>query len=189
MKAVEVCSLSGYKAGRYCEKVRGELIPKRSKLSKTCPFHQQIHLDKSGSFRVDSDCESVFNMQHKNWFVLPALMEKYYKINHPNYVVLPPYRSDCLAGVKDKSFTIVYPRPDSRLYIPIQLDETFGKTIFEVSHRNTNAHVYWHLDKNFLGITSDVHQIAVNPSKGKHELTVVDEFGVSQTIHFEVIRK
>ena len=189
MKAVGVCSLSGYKAGRYCENVRGELIPKRSKLPKTCPFHQQIHLDKSDSFRVDSDCESVFNMQHRNWFVLPALMEKYYKINHPNYVVLPPYRADCLAGVKDKSFTIVYPRQDSRLYIPIQLDETFGKTIFEVSHRNTNAHVYWHLDKNFLGITSDVHQIAVNPSKGKHELTVVDEFGVSQTIRFEVIRK
>jgi len=42
--------------------------------------------------------------------------------------------------------------------------------------------------KNFKG-HSDVHQIGVNPSKGKHELTVVDEFGVSQTIRFEIIRK
>jgi len=189
MKVIEVCSLSGYKAGRYCEKLKGELVPKNSKAVKNCPFHQQIHLDLSGAFRVDSDCENVFTMQHKNWFVLPALMEKYYKVSHPNYTVLPPFRSDCKAATKDKSFTIVYPRPDSRLYIPIQLDESFSKTILEVSHRNSNAHVYWHLDNQFIGETSDIHQIAVNPSKGKHELTIIDEFGVSQTIYFEVIQK
>lgn len=189
VKTIEVCSLSGYKASQNCDKVRGEFVPKRSKISKTCPYHQQVHLDLNGNFRVDSDCENVFNMQHKNWFVLPSLMEKYYKINHPNYAILPPFRSDCLAATKDKSFTIVYPRPDSRLFIPIQLDESFSKTILEVSHRNSNVRVYWHLDNCFIGETSEIHQIAVNPSKGMHKLTVVDEFGVSQTIHFEVLQK
>lgn len=187
MHAVELCAESGYKAGRYCERTKGELIPKGSQMIEVCPYHQLIHLDISGTLRVDSDCESVYNMKHKKWFVLPSLMERYYKLNHPNYKVLPQYKSDCLNSSQDKSFSIVYPKRNSKIYVPFELDGKQGRSIFEVSHRHDGTRVYWHLDNTYVGETMEIHQIALNPSPGKHVLMVIDEHGVSQTIKFEVV--
>jgi hypothetical protein len=34
----------------------------------------------------------------------------------------------------------------------------------------------------------EIHQMAMNPSVGKHFLTIIDENGVSQRVPFEVIK-
>lgn len=187
MKPVELCKESGYKAGRYCATSKFELIPNGSQPVQVCPYHQLIHLDKTGSFRVDSDCENVYDMQMKKWFVLPSIMERYYKLDHPSYKVLPEYQSSCLTKDKDRSFTIIYPKNKSKIYVPIELDGEKGRSIFEVSHRHNGTRVFWHLDNEYVGETMEIHQISINPKKGKHKLMVIDEHGVTQTIKFEVI--
>lgn len=189
MNAVELCGESGYKAGKYCEIRKAELVPNSRQSVRSCPFHQLIHLDKSGTYRVDSDCENVYDMQQRKWFVLPSLMERYYKLNHPKYKVLPEYKATCLSGSKDQSFTIVYPKRNSKIYVPIELDGAKGRSIFEASHRHNGTRVFWHLDKTYVGETMEIHQISLNPNPGKHVLTVIDEHGVSQTVRFEVIGK
>lgn len=189
MEAIKLCSESGYKAGANCVHAKIELLPRSCQRVAVCPYHQRIHLDLSGKYRVDSDCENPYNMQHVNWFVLPSLMERYYKLNHPNYKILPEYRADCLAGSQDRSFTMVYPKRNSRIYVPIEIDGSRGRSIFEVAHRHSGTRVFWHLDKNYVGETIEIHQLALNPSPGKHVLTVVDEHGATQSIKFEVIGK
>lgn len=187
MTAVYLCKESGYKAGPNCDKMKAGLLPKSCTKVEACPYHQLVHFDLSGSFRVDSDCENPYNMKHANWFVLPSLMERYYKLNHPNYKVLPQYRADCLSGSSDRSFSIVYPKKNSRIYVPIEIDGQRGKTIFEVAHRHNSTRVYWHLDNKYIGETIEMHQLDANPSPGKHTLTVLDEHGARQSIKFEVI--
>jgi penicillin-binding protein 1C len=84
---------------------------------------------------------------------------------------------------------LVYPKPDSRIFIPRDVDGKHQQTIFELAHSNPNTSVYWHLDGQFLGTTKKLHQFTLVPKEGRHTLTIVDETGESIERHFEVISK
>lgn len=188
MKETRVCKRSGYKASELCEASDTLWIQKAGMNSPLCPYHKTIHLDPSEKYRVTSDCESVNNMVSKKWFVLPPAMEYYYKNKNSTYLVLPPYRNDCLSSVQQmRSMEIIYPQRDSKIYIPIELDGKPGRSVFEVAHRNPSTSVFWYLDNLYLGATKDFHQMAVNPEAGKHKLTITDETGESKALFFEVI--
>lgn len=189
MVAVKICHESGHRASDLCEKADLKWIPKTCLESRSCPYHQLIHLSMDGTQRVDSDCENVYNMKHEKWFVLPSIIEKYYKSNHPNYKILPEFKPECLAKVSDKAMGLIYPKANSRIYVPLEIDGHRGRTIFEATHRNQNTKIYWHLDDNFIGETREIHQLALNPPVGKHKLTLVDENGISVEIRFEVMGK
>ena len=84
---------------------------------------------------------------------------------------------------------IIYPKNNSKIYIPVDLDGNPGSTVFKVAHRHPGTLVYWHLDDRFIGTTSQVHQMALSPARGMHRLTLVDQDGESVSIGFEVISK
>jgi penicillin-binding protein 1C len=187
MVKIELCRESGFRASENCPNIDTSLVPTKCLQSLACPYHKVILLDKLKKFRVDSDCESFENIQHQVFFVLPPLVEKYYKQSHPNFIAVPNYKADCLSKVADKSMYLIYPKKDAKIIIPIQIDETKGRTVFEATHKNPSIKIYWHLDNEFIGTTTQIHQITLNPSEGKHLLTIIDENGVSQNCNFEVV--
>ncbi len=128
-------------------------------------------------------------MRHETWFVMSPLVEKYYRLNHPNYRTLPDYKPDCLAKIADKAMALLYPKANSKIYVPIELDGKSGSTIFEAAHRNIHTRIYWHLDDAYIGETKEIHQLALNPSAGNHKLTLVDENGITVNVKFEVMAK
>ena len=190
---VDICKHSGHRASDICEEQETMSIPRRGLQSKPCPYHQLVHLDETGQFRVHSDCASPFEMQHKSWFVLPPAQEEWYRRKNVNYSSLPPYRADCAAAAEaesnEKVMEFIYPRNIKKVYVPVQLDGTLSSVIFEIAHREDGRKVHWHLDETFLGTTKDFHQMALNPAKGEHTLTLVDESGRTLTKRFEVIGK
>ncbi|POY38032.1 penicillin-binding protein 1C [Solitalea longa] len=190
LRKLNVCRLSGYKAGRYCEMTDSVWVPKAGINTKICPFHQLIHLDRTGMYRVDADCEMPELMQNKSWFVLPPSMEWYYKSKNQYYKSLPPFKPDC-TGADDQgvAMEIIYPKNGSKIYVPVEFDETKGKTIFSAAHRNAQAKIFWHIDDQFIETTKSFHQIAVNPRPGKHKLTLVDENGERLELRFEILQK
>lgn len=189
MQEVEICLESGHRALEICNRKRLR-IPKSGLKSAPCTYHRLIHLDASGHNRVTSDCADVSTMQHVSWFVLPPAMEYYYKTKYPSYRPLPEMRIDCIEAVTGShAMEFVYPRGDTRLYIPVELDGRPGQVIFEVAHRRRNTIIYWHIDEQYIGQTQDVHQLAVNPSEGQHILTIVDENGETRTQEFEIVGK
>lgn len=185
-KEIKICKKSGYPAGKNCETITRTSVPLFAHFKETCPYHQLVHLDESGQYRVDSQCESVFHMKNSKWFVLPPSMEKYYQLNHPDYKILPKFRSDCGCSQNETSISFVYPRNNSTIYVPIEIDGTKGQTIFEVVHQRSNGKLFWHLDDNFFGTTTDIHQLSARPSVGKHRLTVMDEDGNRASVRFTV---
>ena len=66
------------------------------------------------------------------------------------------------------------------------MDGSFGKANFELAHHQPSTVVYWHLDGEYIGETSGVHQMQLSPSKGKHRVTVVDEVGNTLGVEFGV---
>jgi penicillin-binding protein 1C len=190
MTQVAICHYSGYRASPICEFTDTMYIPLRGTKTEICPYHQIVHLDKTGKWRVNSNCESVDNMTHKSWFVLPPVMEFFYKTRNPFYKVLPPYRDDCkMAEGTAHSMDMIYPREESKIYIPVELDGTRGKVIFKVAHRIPKTKIYWYVDDKFIGTTTDFHQMGLSPEAGPHVLTLTDQNGETQRQKFEIIDK
>ncbi|HWB28775.1 MAG TPA: penicillin-binding protein 1C [Chitinophagaceae bacterium] len=183
-----VCHQSGYKSGPDCTDIDTILVSKHAINAPVCPYHRIIHLDKTGTYRVTENCVQPSDMLHRSWFVLPPTMEYYYKQRHSDYHTLPPFMPGCTIETI-KPLDIIYPEEGARIYVPLEISGERGKTIFTATDRNKDAKLFWHIDDTYIGTTTHFHQIAVNPSPGKHVLTVVDEDGESVTRNFEMLEK
>ena len=183
---VETCNLSGYLAQEDCPKSK-QLVPLRGKNTKICPYHKMVHLDKKEQFRVNSSCESIENMVSKKWFVLPPVMEWYYKNNHINYLPLPPFREDC-AGTQTLSMDFIYPKTNSKIYLTKNFNSEIQPVVLKIAHSNPSANLFWYIDNEYKGSTKNFHEMSILPTAGFHYITVVDEFGNEIKRKIQIIR-
>ncbi|MGB0521884.1 MAG: penicillin-binding protein 1C [Flammeovirgaceae bacterium] len=192
LRQIETCRKSGFRAAETCPDVDSTWVYEGGLKTKPCSFHQTIHLDGTGTWQVHSDCENPTDMVHEAFFVLPPSQEAYYKNKNPDYRLLPPFREDCLANASEqvvRNMELIYPKFNSKIYVPIDLDGTPSSTVFEITHRDPNITVYWHLDDNFIAQTRQFHEIALNPAVGKHRLVLVDEKGERLERSFEILAR
>lgn len=188
MTKIPVCKQSGYRATDLCEK---DTIwaPKTCLRAIACPFHQIVHLDKIKKWQVSADCESPENILNVSWFILPPVEEYYYRSKNPTYHSLPPFRSDCNVADNVSVMQLIYPKQPTQIYVPVDLNGELSRTVFTVAHRNPETIIYWHIDGEYLGSTQTFHSMELNPSEGKHKLTLVDEKGNRLEQAFEIIKK
>ena len=186
---VPVCRQSGFRANIDCPDVDTLFMPPNGQKAPLCSYHKMINLDATAQYRVTEDCESPSAMQHKSWFVLSPAMEYYYKQKNADYKVMPAFKSGCNFAETGRLIELIYPQPDAKIYVPLEVSGEKGKTIFTAAHRRASAKIYWSLDDGFVGTTQNFHQIALNPSPGKHIITLVDENGISISRQFEILEK
>jgi penicillin-binding protein 1C len=189
MEEVEVCKQSGQRISSWCATPEKKWISKSGLKSKACPFHVPVHLTVDGKHRIHTDCESITSIKTNSWFVLPPVMEYYFKARHMSYRSLPPFRSDCADPSVIVAMDLIYPKAGSKIFIPRELDGEPGRTVFQVAHRDPSATVYWHLDGKFVGATQVSHRLPLAPSEGTHEVTLVDEQGIMINQRFEVFSR
>ncbi len=187
MERITICKQSGYRNSAHCNDVDTVLVMREGLQSLPCPFHKLIHITSDGKFRVNSACEGVDKIVQANWFVLPPLQEYYFRSKNFSYKTLPPFRKDCQVSSTLAAMDLIYPKPDSKIFIPRELNGMAGKVVFELAHRNPGSVVYWHLDGTYLGSTKGSHNLPLNPGAGQHFLTLVDENGEALNYTFSVI--
>ncbi len=188
MIKIPVCKQSGYRMGALCEESDSIWVPEPCLYTIACPYHQMVHLSSDGQYRVNSQCEGTATMIHKKWFVLPPVMEWYYKSKNPMYRVLPAYKKGCGEN-DDLPMDIIYPRELTKVYIPKGIEGTRQEVIFEVAHRKPESTIFWHLDGIYIGSTRNFHKLGLAPSNGTHMLILVDEDGKTITRRFVVLNK
>ena len=176
MQEVEICKQSGHRASQNCRNLETQFVQISGLKTKPCPYHALIHLDKTETFQVNSSCETIDNITHKSWFILPPLMAYYYKTKNPFYKPLPKFRSDCLSDNK-VLIEFIYPKENNSIFLPKDFDGKTNELILKIAHSKPESTVFWYVDDTFLGSTKDIHEFAMKPKKGKHIITVVDEFG------------
>ncbi len=189
MIEVPVCPSSGHRVSVHCPSADTILIPVPGLRTPSCPYHEIIHLTKDKKYRVSANCVPVSEMIHESWFILPPVMEWYYKKRNPSYRVLPPFHDQCRENNPTRMMDLIYPVKNQRVYIPKELDGTPGEMVMEATHRKADTEIFWHLDKKFLGSTRDIHQLAIHPEAGKCTLTLIDIHGEEITCRFEVIHR
>lgn len=188
LREAEICRESGCLIGINCPESSKDtvLIPVKGLQGKVCDFHKTVHLSNDGKYQVYEQCAGNRGIQTTSWFILPPAWEWYYKQHHPAYVTLPPFSPECLDASGKQMMQFIYPFPNAVIKLPKQLDGTPGKAVFELAHRSVSNKVYWHLDNEYLGETSDIHQMEIAPEKGEHVVTVVDEKGNTASVRFRV---
>lgn len=179
MQNRKICRMSGMPATSLCEKTKWSYIPSSCESATSCPYHILIHTDQSEKHRVTEQDIPTYEMKHRVWFTLPLLMEKYYKIRHADYKLLPPYLNQ---NSKKLEIEMIYPRPDASFTFSSSQTEI----VSEVVCTNPKTIIHWHLDEEYLGTTETIHQMVVKPKKGKHEFVLVSQDGQRLIQKFEV---
>jgi penicillin-binding protein 1C len=181
---LEVCAESGYLASEACPKKAVD-IPNKKNAVGVCTYHQWVQLDAQQQFRVNSSCADLSQTVTASWFVLPPLLEFYYKRSHPTYKGLPPLRSDCVSEVAPR-MEFIYPRNGNRISLAKNFEGKTNELVVQLAHTKPSTPVYWYLDETFLGETLTFHEIGILPEPGNHTLTVVDALGNDATIKITI---
>jgi len=188
MTTVEICSKSGYLAGPHCTETEIIHTNMAGQNTTVCPYHRIVHLSPDEKYRVSNDCMPVSEMVHESWFVLPPLIEWYYRKKDPLYRELPPVKPGCNSE-EIEEMELIYPEWGNILTIPVELDSKKGRVIMEVAHRDPESKIFWHIDDHYLGSTTGVHQMPAFLEPGEHILRVVDGAGNEKSVRFSVIGK
>ncbi|HKP94210.1 MAG TPA: penicillin-binding protein 1C [Fibrobacteria bacterium] len=190
---IPLCRQSGMRPSPFCPAVDSAWVPVAGLRTASCPYHRLVHLDPESGFQVHDGCQNVAEMRHTSWFVLPPAQEWYYRQRHSDYLPLPAWRKDCEAGAaalgRPRSMDLIYPRGTAKLYVPVDLDARRGRTVFEAVHRDPAATVFWHLDREYLGMTREFHKMEIDPGPGRHVLLLVDDRGERLEHAFEVLSR
>ena len=151
---VTVCHDSGMLAGPDCP---GEelLIPAAGLDSEPCPYH------RTGEF------------------VLPPVMEWYYRPYHPEY-------TGATARPASTAVQFIYPQSGAVLSIPRQLSGEKEGIVFRAAHHRPDATLWWHMDDSYIGETRFQHELRLTPAPGKHTLTVMDDEGNTAFVRFTI---
>jgi len=183
---IEICAASGFRAGPDCELTEIRMVPEAGEKMEVCPYHRIIHLDQMEQFRVHSDCYETGKMVNTSWFVLPPVMEWYHKRKDPHYQSLPPFLPGCGEG-NEQPMELIYPKETRQVFIPRGLDGRLSRVVFEAAHREPGISIHWHLDDQYLGETSLIHQLEFLAPEGLHTLSLVDSNGNILAKSFEVV--
>ena len=186
---ITVCRKSGFRAGPDCPETIDIPACVNGLRSEACPYHRMIHLNKSKTLQVNSDCVSPADIINESWFVLPPAMEYFYRQKHSEYKPLPPVASGCSASKDIPFMEFIYPTDGIKIFIPRDQTGELTRVITEVAHRNPSKKIFWHLDETYIGTTRFIHQIDIIAGKGNHVLTVVDEDGNMIKCAFAIIGK
>ena len=172
---IKVCSESGYLATDICPKTVIS-IPRKQNFVQACAYHQWVHLNVQKQFRVNSSCADLSEMFSESWFVLPPLMEYYYKKGHPSYRTLPPFVENC-RETNTAAMEFIYPRNGSRITLARNFEGKKNELVVKLAHVKPETPVYWYLDEKFIGQTTDYHEIGLMPIPGEHGIMAVDALG------------
>ncbi len=188
LREAEICRESGCLIGMNCPENSKDtvLIPEKGIQGKVCDFHKIVHLSEDRLYQVYEQCAGNRGIVQQSWFILPPSWEWYYKQHHPSYESLPPFSPECLDVGAKLTMQFIYPFPNAVIKLPKQLDGSRGKAVFELAHRSAYSKVFWHLDNEYLGETTGIHQMEIVSENGEHEVTVVDENGNSASVKFSM---
>jgi penicillin-binding protein 1C len=188
LTTLPVCSKSGMRPGSFCEKTDTILSLPAGLKTPTCPWHELIHLDETGQYRVHAQCYPQAKIIQKKWFTLPPAMAWYYKVRNPFYKNKPPWAGGCNpAG--ERPMQLLWPDRPSKIYLPRQADGSVGKLVFEAAHQNPASTIFWYVDEEWIGETINEHKLSLRADFGKHRLVLVDENGNYLTENFEIVSR
>jgi penicillin-binding protein 1C len=183
---ISVCRESGKIAGQLCRHKEVKYVERSSMQLGQCSYHRKIQVNEQGQL-VTERCNTL-NSRIDTVFVLPPYMEYFYKPSNPAYRGMPPPDPEC-APAKG-GIQIIYPQEGMKIFLPREKQEERNQLIAKAYHQQPDARIYWFIDEVHTCISTaqpSGHQCMTSLTAGKHSITVTDQWGNTERIHFEVL--
>jgi len=185
---IPVCRQSGMRPSVNCPETDSILVPAAGLETAVCNFHILAHFDETENYRVNAGCYPSSKIVTKPCFVLPPAMEWFYRSKNPFYKSLPPWLPGCnMPG--ENPMQLIWPNQESRIYVPHELNGSRGQVVFEAAHATPGQTIFWYVDEDFMGTTTNAHKMGLQPPLGKHLLVLMDEGGNMLRKNFEIVGK
>lgn len=188
MVEMAVCTKSGLPVGMACPDADSLLMPENRMFVVPCSHHIKAFVTEDEQFRVYNSCYPQEKIYAKAYFKLPPSQAYYYKKNYADYVDIPAFLDGC-AGEESEKFALIYPGEGTSIYIPKNLSGKNEKTVLQATHTDPAATLYWHLDDQYIGATTEFHSMAVFTTAGRHEVSLVDQQGLAVSRKFEIVNQ
>lgn len=184
----EICVLSGLASSQDCPKTTW-LAPQKDSRLAVCPWHKKIFLTHDGRFRVHDQCPGFADAHSVVWWSLSPSMAYYYKINHPEYQLPPPFSPLCPKSGRESQLQLVYPETGQVIHLEqTEHNSNSNNAMFvaKAIHLNPSSKVFWYSNGNLVKITIGSHEILLKPKEGLNQLSIHDIEGNSASIHYTV---
>jgi len=181
-----VCALSGAIPGPHCrDTVIADFIPGVSPAG-LCQVHRRIQLDSGSGLAVCSRCRIAGNWTTRivEWW--PPRVATY--LNRGGLVAesLPPHNPGCSELGGGEAPIIVSPAPDAEIHLRRGVPLADQAIALRASVNASSSEVFWFVDGDLVGSTRPGGTVFLNPERGRHRLTVVDDAGRSAATEFRV---
>ncbi|MDL2240074.1 penicillin-binding protein 1C [Bacteroidales bacterium OttesenSCG-928-K22] len=183
---VEVCAVSGYPKSQFCKETKIITVPDSEINIGVCPYHKKEFLDSTKQYRIKADCSDLDPNNFEIYYVLPPVMEWFYKKTHADYITMPPLMPGCNFN-NEQIMSFVYPDQNATIIIPTGIQGDKQQVVFEIAHRQANTTIFWNLNDYYLGKTKHFHQMPIVTTPGEYLMRCSDEYGNVITRKFKVI--
>jgi penicillin-binding protein 1C len=185
-ETITLCAESGKMAGPLCKIKKKFTTDKTSYKYQQCTYHQEVWLNKNG-LSISPECKEQL-VQKDTFFVLPSYMEYYYRQAHGEYRIVPEHDAACMPS--GTACRIIYPQQGMKIFLPKENADKQNELIAKAYHRNREANLFWFIDNDFRIMTGkSPHDCMLNLLPGPHTLTVTDQWGNKDEVHFEIIAR
>jgi penicillin-binding protein 1C len=184
MKPVEVCEKSGFLKSLHCPVSKTIEVPQTMVNLKPCAYHVLKSVSEDENYQLHQKCSPRLEVVTKPWFILPPVMEYYYKKEHPEYKILPDFHASCNTK-KTNTLAFIYPTANQDIIVPKTLDGKTSKIVLKAAY-NKEKMLYWHLNDVYIGSTQYFHNKEIQPAPGDYILTIVNEDGQQLQQKFKV---
>ncbi len=172
-----ICKLSGFRASGACPEVDTIDVPRGMKPLKACDYHQFRYFSKDEQYQCCSQCWHTLGRIKKSVTIYPPDIAYYLREKGQYIEKLVNHYPHCPAYKAEKSLKIIYPNMDAKLFLPRDFDGKTQSVVCRIGHNNAGKSIYWYLDGQYLGKTTDEHSMAIAFKEGWNTLKVIDENG------------
>jgi len=174
---IRTCRDTGFAASPHCPDVVLADGPDTPHSLRTCPFHRTITVTLDERHAVCSLCWTPGRYKTVRRLVYSPDITQYLRESGTPVSALPPHLPGCPGRNAPHPLQILYPVREAKLWIPRDFDGTLQHVTLRVAHRSERQTVYWYLDDVYLGQTRGSHKLPIKPTRGWHDLEVVDGDG------------
>ncbi len=187
----EVCAVSGQPLGPFCSaKIQDYFIPGVSH-HHPCAVHRRIMVRKKDGVEVCTHCmtgprNAYTEKVAEVWMpdVATFLRQKGFST-----ITLPPHNPACKASRNELGLKIRSPMAGGYYAVTDALQGAAQKIPLMLQSQSGTERVYWFVDEVFIGQGSPDQTHYLQPTPGRHRLSVVDSRGQFDSLEFFVRRK
>ncbi len=181
LRRVEFCAVSGQLPEPWCtQRMEGWFIPGVSPI-KTCDVHREVLVDTSTGLRVPLD-DGTHELRREVFEFWPSdLLALFERAGVPRRSPPPflPGTATDLLGRSGQLPRIIAPASGATREIAFLTERSDHSVPLRVKTDADVRDVYWFADRTFIGKARSTDVVAWQPTRGRYELTAMDDHGRS----------